>query len=576
MKLVLSEIASRIRATAARGGRSLAIEAQRQFALFASSYGKPLGNETAIDGLDQWSDEFKQDPAFLARILANLLSAMENEQDRNGLSRTADLTAYRRVVEAMVNSASLNPAAMSALSAINFNRKVFNYATIDGQDKQQMIAAASAFKARDQLLTLLVEHDPENYGYLAHRGVSRFWMGIAAVRSKKGDRSEAVATVLDLVGQRTKNLHDAITDLKKARQSGDRDFETLYRLADAQRWLPSQETRDGTKVMAEIQEALPNYAELAEAIRDDKWVAWPKAADVLSQYAAVYRASSTAATTLDLDQGDWQAGDANAKARSRDLTLDSLYAASRADSIARQARNTKGGGYWNTNPEDNLQYIFSIALLANRLIYEKQPRFPDVCDLAASHPYDPLRQAPAVQFETFKDELRFKAAKDACDEALKKSPDNARTIFLLGRVLSSSKDKSELSRGSELLGNAAARGYATAFNNLSFVDEQNQAQIHPNIFATRAEELLCNSVSISVTTAGQRNGPGRTELVRRTGGGCGSGRGPPGVSGCRIGPGREKTALAYRQPAGHGCRSTGSPSRGGPDHPFDRYRKENS
>lgn len=469
--ILFAEIASRIAATSRLGKGHSVVEARRQFALLIGRHDRPLRDGTAQMFLDEWFSEFEKDQRFAARVLARVLSAMEKERSEAAseydLDRTADLTIYRKILElSTTNLRAIEPAAFAKNDVIALNRKVFGYGTIDGADKAQMIAAALAFRARDELINVLLDVDPNNFDYWANRGVGRFWLGVAAARTTKGDRRDGVKAVGEISGPKIANLQNAIADLKKAREMGDTNLETLYRLVDAQRWIVTDATERNQLTSFDLfSESISQYSILADAIRDHKWIAWPSSADVLSQYASLLRTASSHCAELSAKlETRWRAGE-DVKESSASLVLDSIQYSSIAHRVAREARDVDGVPFKN-EAGWNFQYAYSLSLLANQLEVQFSSA-ADPCDKAASHPFDALKQFDGVTFEEFRDLTKFERAKSACELSKRTSPNSPRMLYLLGRVLSSSDDKQELIKGRELLGEAASRGYVMAFNNVA-------------------------------------------------------------------------------------------------------------
>jgi hypothetical protein len=479
MTLVLSEIANRIALASRRADGSIVDESRRKSALLASSYGKPLADKTTLDVLNRWSEEFGSDRAFSATILAKLLSAIENEKGIE-LHRTSDLNVHKTVTELIIENVQAgDPLYLTTLANnLSLNRNAFTRATVQASEPERMVAAASTLKARDKLLTLLVEHDATNHNYLVHRGMGRLWMGVAAVNAR---RKNVGTIVEDLTGSPSSNLLNSATDLKAARALGDRDFEALYRLTAAQRWLLLEATTIDFK--SEGMDAISNFEALTKAAEEKRWAAPGGIASLLSEYANLFRNLSWHAYDLDkkLEEG-WRAGDESVRVRSAGLILDALYYASWADRIAEEASNAPGSDY-GTEPGTNRSFAFALSRLANRLISEKGHTLQaSDCDKAASHPDDPVRLAPSVPFENLEDISNFNAAKAACERTHQERRGDGRASFLLARVLYASRTKEEKKRGGEMFGEAAAQNYAIAFNNVAYQLPQDEGKHYYNIF----------------------------------------------------------------------------------------------
>ena len=474
-RLVLSEISRRIAATSRRLDGTLADEGQRKSALLASSYGKPLSDKTAQDVLDRWSEEFSGDRSFLVTMLARLLSAVEKENSAgSGLYRTPDLKIHKKITDLIVqNLQSADPAGLAAIADnLSLNRRAFSYATVRGTDREQAIAAASALKSRDKLLTLLLERNANDENYLAHRGVGRFWMGTSVAYSLASSSKvvqEAGKTVQEMVGPQSKNIQEALTDLKKARELGDHNFETLRRLADSQHWFFPRSTL--IDYDAEAKDAISNYKSLTKALGDKRWLTPVTMAGLLSEYAELLRNLSSQAGQLDdkLEDG-WRIGDESIRTRSAGLIVDSLYYASLADHTVHDAANAAGNS-WGKEPGTNRAYAYALSRLANRLMSVKSELRPaNDCDRAASHSADPLRRAPPAAMRDLADAARYSAAKAACERAYREQDPNA--SFLLARVLISSNDQEEKKRAVPLFHEAASQKYAAAFNSIAVLLKQ--------------------------------------------------------------------------------------------------------
>lgn len=472
-RLVLSEISRRIAATSRRLDSALADEGQRKSALLASSYARPLSDKTAQDVLDRWSGEFGRDRSFLVAMLARLLSAVEKENSAgSGLYLTSDLRIHKKVTELIIQNLQSDPVSLAAIADnLSLNRRAFSYATVRGSDREQVIAAASALKSRDKLLTLLLEHNANNENYLAHRGVGRFWMGtsVGYALASSSKVQEAGKTVQEMVGPQSKNIQEALTDLRKARELGDQNFETLRRLADSQHWFFPKSTL--VDYDAEAKDAISNYESLTKALSDKRWSTSVTMAGLLSEYAELLRNLSSHASQLDdkLDEG-WRLGDESIRTRSAGLIVDSLYYASLADRTVHDASNAAGNS-WGKEPGTNRAYAYALSRLANRLMAAKNELRPaSDCDRAASHAADPLRRAPPAALKDLADAARYSAAKAACESAYREQDPNA--SFLLARVLLSSNDEEEKKRAAPLFHEAASQKYAAAFNSIAILLKQ--------------------------------------------------------------------------------------------------------
>ena len=470
MKLVLSEIANRIAATQRSDG-ALVNEGRRKAAFLASGYGKPLADRTVQNVLDRWSAEFGSDRGFMITMLARLLSAMENENRVSGITQTSDLVIYKKVTELIIGNLQ-SPDLEALANGLSFSRKAFSYSTVREADPELLVAAASALMSRDKLLTLLTEYDAKNYNYLTHRGIGRFWMGISVNNARE---SKVGKVVQDLVGSRSKNINDAITDLKRARELGDRDFDTLHRLADGQRWLFAEAPRSDFNV--EGKDAIENYTTLTNALEDKHWATSVSKASLLSERANALRNLSGLASALDrtLEQG-WRSGDKNIRTRSTGLILDSLYYASLADRAAKEALEAPGKA-WGTEPGKNRSFAFALAKLANRLLSEKHQLPPaDDCDILASHPEDPLRRASGVTFADLENVSKFecrrrKLASVHIESGLRT---RAPSIFSVACYLHPRTTRKRA--GNQMFGEAAARNYAIVLNSISIILKQEEAK----------------------------------------------------------------------------------------------------
>ncbi len=117
----------------------------------------------------------------------------------------------------------------------------------------------------------------------------------------------------------------------------------------------------------------------------------------------------------------------------------------------------------------------------------------DECDRQASHPLDPLRRAPGVQFEKIDVDAAYAACKAAVDAAGSDTVEMGRAVYELARTLTRARQIGTSARypetSEELLARAVDLLYPMAFNNMALELEDRSEQDTPQVPRTEYRVL---------------------------------------------------------------------------------------
>jgi hypothetical protein len=363
------------------------------------------------------------------------------ESDEEGTWDDASLNAYATILGAVAKVLSADPAAVPAetLDRMRFGERRFGHGfAVD--DDETRVAATAALETRLALLDALLARDPSRWDWLAAKGTTEFWIGYR---------------LHDADDERREWLSTAIRDLSAARDMAGDAFspESRYWLTEARRWLAR-----GNDVEAYLSLTLggiEDYEVLNDVHASGVWAAPLDRGELLASNTELLAKIADAQADLVFPRGDdWSADDPVVQRQ----VLDALYTISEEDRTRRLALDA-GSTWSSTNPGYFIAPGYLLGTVGGHFAMEHAT--PDACDREASFAGDPLRRAPAVAY----DAIDFDAALSTCRALWGDAQDDPRLNFLLGRLSWATEESDTL--GLDVLGVAAAGGYAPAFNSLA-------------------------------------------------------------------------------------------------------------